>query len=738
MFINKNMYAWWKNVATGMLLAVVLTVVGCSGNDDVDAGHTAGGKKSMTCKVAVILSRENVVRWKKIADWATANLKEAEQSIGTEVNFVFDYKSEDDADIDDYIFDVANDTTYCAVIGPCNAHLAEKMASAIGDAIEQHPGVAAYRKPMITPTASDVEYQRKFSEKDYLWNMAECDITQIEIIMSQFSGEILSWVNNVTLLASANWESQSGNNPFLEWAGFIAEEYGVKITNTLIYKNIDELRAYIRQYSGSIIFTDLNKLLFLPSSEEEILALDEEFYNVTTSRDPSINNCFSVYCSDMFVSQSVSGKIRDNNKLKYEGFSLYASPESGFIQAYSQHFHEDLFCGEAQFYDAICMIAFAAIWHLHSDDTLFQSMHRIVNGQSGQSEWACFPSGMKHVATMLKQGNVPLICGATGAWNFDPKYSTKRQNSVYRHWCFNKGQFTTKNYLSLKGSAHTLSSQDVWEWTANNFQQFEDSDIIIDYAPLHERWALLVAASKGWGNYRFQADVLAMYHILRDHGYDDDHIVMIAEDDLAYNPENKNDRGAVRIFETGDNIYVPSAIDYKLTNLSPDGLDSVMLGLSSQQLPHVIGSTNNDNVFIFWSGHGLPKQLDFGDSRVITYSRFHENLAIIPHRKMLVITETCYSGGLGATCEGVPGLLFITAASPTEECHATRWSNRLGVYLSNTFSDEFQEIISLNPHTSLRDLYYMLAQQVSGSHVKLYNNMLYGNIYHETMAEFLE
>ena len=38
------------------------------------------------------------------------------------------------------------------------------------------------------------------------------------------------------------------------------------------------------------------------------------------------------------------------------------------------------------------------------------------------------------------------------------------------------------------------------------------------YPKLDDNWALLIAASKGWENYRFQADVFAMYKILKDHG----------------------------------------------------------------------------------------------------------------------------------------------------------------------------------------------------------------------------
>lgn len=44
--------------------------------------------------------------------------------------------------------------------------------------------------------------------------------------------------------------------------------------------------------------------------------------------------------------------------------------------------------------------------------------------------------------------------------------------------------------------------------------------------------------STTWANYRHQADAFAMYQLLRQSGYDDDHIILIIEDNLASDPKN--------------------------------------------------------------------------------------------------------------------------------------------------------------------------------------------------------
>ncbi|MDQ9825980.1 C13 family peptidase, partial [Acinetobacter sp. 163] len=76
-----------------------------------------------------------------------------------------------------------------------------------------------------------------------------------------------------------------------------------------------------------------------------------------------------------------------------------------------------------------------------------------------------------------------------------------------------------------------------WNWKKNQIQDFSD-ETDIRYPALQDKWALLVASSKDWKNYRHQADILSVYQMFRERGYPDDHIILIMEDDLAQNPKN--------------------------------------------------------------------------------------------------------------------------------------------------------------------------------------------------------
>ena len=103
---------------------------------------------------------------------------------------------------------------------------------------------------------------------------------------------------------------------------------------------------------------------------------------------------------------------------------------------------------------------------------------------------------------------------------------------------------------------------------------------------------------------------------------------------------------------------------------------------------------------------------------------------------MMIVVEACYSGGFGEMGEGIPGVVYLTAASPYETSHAAERDENMNVFLTNSFTRGLTEILEKNPDISLRNIYVELASKISGSHVQLYNVGNYGNIYKESMSEF--
>jgi len=722
---------------SALMVTMMLTVLtACQKDDD----SQSAGETVSTYKVAVMVEDDDMVHWQSTAKWVLENLEEAQRGMKNKVRLELQFKNQDADDIGQYMQQIAQDTTIAAIVGPSTSPRAEQMAGLLSEAIIRHDGTAAYRKPMISPTASAVEYQRKFANTDYVWNMAECDINRLEASISMMSTMLTSQMVDYVVITPDEETATGAQNTNTEWLSFLAEEYGVNVKSIYTYKNPDELRDILENNFKGVYALSGYPVVFTPNSIEDIRVLNdfvEKCIQRAWQLDAEVYHP-RIFCSEGFVSPSTAALLGSENNAVYVGMDIYADPESGFIQAFDQHFEREILDGEAQFYDALCMVAFAAALSQQTGETLNQALHTLVGGSSGEVRAACFPAGMRTVFEQLQAGRRPAIRGACGKWNFK-NGSTSMTGTTYRSWRFYKGQFITAEYVSSTGSRRTTSSEHVWDWTANNNYVFsdDDDDIYITYPELNDHWALLVAASKGWGNYRFQADVFAMYHILKKAGYTDDHIVLIMEDDLANSTDNKYEPGVIRTSDDGENLYVAEAIDYKLSNLTPSDIGDILQGKRSERLPHVIQAQPEDNVFVFWSSHGSPGSLDFGNTENMSYVQMEHILKQTPHRKMLMAVEACYSGGLGQTCTGLPGVLFITAASPYETSHADHWSQKIGVYRSNGFTAGFQKAIEADPSISMNRLYYELARSTSGSHVKVYNIPNYGSIYSSNMGEYL-
>lgn len=706
-----------------LILLQFIVLFGVSACSDSDNPSSATNVERKVLKVAVLMDSYEKTRWESTARWALDNISKAQEGLSNEVELNLVFYEQDSEKSEEYMQHIAEDTSIVAIIGPTSSDCAIKMAKKLSIKEEYH-------KPMITPSATHVDYQRMFANTPYVWNMAESDIAQLEVIISDIASRVIK--EPVMLLAGDD------GNDYVEWFGFIAEEYGLSVDGIYIYDTLDDVRKYVRQLCGTDSRLGSKTLIFNPNDVEAALAFDDELRTMReeTSKLKPRKYLYvpSIYCSDAFVSDKISSTVKNAD---YKGVDLYAMPESGFSHAYQQVFGRELVNGEAQFYDAICLLTYAAALSYDNSKTLNDAILSVVDGKEGVAgSW--LPLDMRANFQKLYKGITPDIDGVSSTWTFNEKTRACVIGSTFRLWKLYDGKYVTTEYITTEGGNRTSSSKNLWDWTSSHMQSFgvsDGNDIV--YPQLNDRWAMLIAASNGWGNYRFQADVFAMYQILKKHGYDDKHIILICEDDLAYN-ENNVEPGVLRVQDNGDNLYDSSAIDYKLSELTTEDIGNILQGKQSDRLTNVISAKENDNVFIFWSSHGYSNRtFDFGGVRSIDYEQIKEYLSGTPHRKILLAIEACYSGGLGQYCEGLPGTLVITAANPYETSHAAVWSNQLGVYRSNGFTRGFLEAISSNPSISLRDLYYHLANNTSGSHVKVYNVPQYGSVYDNTMSDYL-
>ena len=83
-----------------------------------------------------------------------------------------------------------------------------------------------------------------------------------------------------------------------------------------------------------------------------------------------------------------------------------------------------------------------------------------------------------------------------------------------------------------------------------------------------DHWAVLVAGSNGFWNYRHQADVCHAYQVLKKNGFPESNIITMAYDDIANDPENPIP-GKLFNKPNGDDVYIGCKIDYKGNDVNP-------------------------------------------------------------------------------------------------------------------------------------------------------------------------
>ncbi|XP_077235465.1 beta vacuolar processing enzyme [Tasmannia lanceolata] len=187
------------------------------------------------------------------------------------------------------------------------------------------------------------------------------------------------------------------------------------------------------------------------------------------------------------------------------------------------------------------------------------------------------------------------------------------------------------------------------------------------------RWAVLVAGSKGYGNYRHQADICHAYQLLKKGGLKEENIVVFMYDDIATNDLNPRP-GVIINHPLGEDVYSGVPKDYTGEQVNTKNLYAVLLGNKSGVeggSGKVVDSKANDRIFVYYSDHGGPGVLGMPNMPFLYAGDFIEVLkkkhASKSYKKMVVYVEACESGSIfeGLMPENLD--IYVTTASNAEE-----------------------------------------------------------------------
>lgn len=210
-------------------------------------------------------------------------------------------------------------------------------------------------------------------------------------------------------------------------------------------------------------------------------------------------------------------------------------------------------------------------------------------------------------------------------------------------------------------------------------------------------YAVLVAGSYTYSNYRHQSDIMRNYHNLRARGFRAEDIITFAYDDIANHRSNPFP-GATYNFPAanGVNFYEGVQIDYAGRDVTPQNFLNVLTGNSTGVGP-VLKTGPNDNILIIMNDHGAPglfafptTELYVKDFKAALDYIIAENKA----QKVAIYIEACESGSM---CDkvipnGAP-IVCMTASDGNQSswakyCGSDAYVNgkSIGSCLSNEFA----------------------------------------------------
>jgi len=246
-------------------------------------------------------------------------------------------------------------------------------------------------------------------------------------------------------------------------------------------------------------------------------------------------------------------------------------------------------------------------------------------------------------------------------------------------------------------------------------------------------WALLVAGSDGFFNYRHQADICHAYQIMKAHGIPDERIIIFMKDDIAYNDLNVN-QGVLINRPNGPNVYPNVPHDYTGKNYTLTNFFKVLAGESTDGgSGKTLKTGPNDNIFFFYADHGGPGISGFGSvgpymKATLLNKAIKKMYDEKRYNKMAIYWESCESGSMFAKLLKDDINVFVaTAANPTESSYACYPDAKdHDTYLGDVFSVRWMEdtdrIGDLSKET-METQWERVKKETNTSHVQHYGDL---------------
>jgi ABC-type branched-subunit amino acid transport system substrate-binding protein len=686
------------------LIPLILIIIAAAGW----AGYTIIHKNTPV-RIGVLLPITGSIELKEPLEWAKDNINRQGGIGGRQIELV--YKDTGSGDTTQLAKELLADDSIRIVIGPPTSDDVYTLA----------PEFIRQQKLLISPQATSGDLIRAFGKKGYFWRTPQGDVAQAKMIVSILKKK---GAHRAALLVV----NSTYGKTFYDWTGFFATEYAVDLASIIQFdKGSGDLDGYVAEA--------------LKTNPDYIIAVCEESDAVTIKRaiDRS-GSTAKLFLADAAVSPALI-RLLGAAAEGIGGTSPTADPTSGFSVAYREKFGHTPADYAAPTYDALLLAAYTTA---RQDAVLIESpadsMRKVVYGNGTPKGWDAQDS---HEAIVeLRSGKTPAISGASGPLDYDREFGVDPLVTYYSHWTIEDGDFRTVESLGLSkietadaGGESVARSRASASHISTSFKQVEK------YVPAQEKrdfQAVIVGPSRGWINYRHQADALTVYTLLRENGVADDHIILMTYDDIPTVPENPL-RGDIHNIPKGKNIRSGVYVDYSGSQVTVATLKNVLTGTKTAITSHVLESNASTDVFVYIASHGTPGGIAFGSYELFTTDDFTNVTNSMnrnqQYRQIVFVIDTCFGESIAINATA-PGILYLTGAASNEPSFGAVYDMDIKQWLSDEFTSRVVNILRLNPDITFRQLYAAAYEKVTGSHVRMITT---GNVsIDEPVREFLQ
>jgi legumain len=254
-------------------------------------------------------------------------------------------------------------------------------------------------------------------------------------------------------------------------------------------------------------------------------------------------------------------------------------------------------------------------------------------------------------------------------------------------------------------------------------------------------WAVLLAGSRTYGNYRHQSDTCHAYKIVNKFGIADDHVIVMQYDDIAQDPSNPF-KGQIfnkptAVGTPGVDVYKGCKKDYTGAAVTPEMFVAVMTGDDKKTGGRpVLKSGAGDRVFIFFTDHGGTGIIAFPDGSLMSSTTLISAIKTMYASKMyshlVFYMEACESGSMfeGLLSSNI-GVYVTTASNAVESSWGTYCppddmvnGKAINSCLGDLYSINWMENADLDgPTETLQAQFLDVRTKTTQSHVMQYGDL---------------